>query len=184
MTSACGATTLAMLVAVVSSCGASEYSVDLAFNPQRLRAATVSAEVFVVTSCAAVMVPELPPSSLAQSTIRQGRMTVTLGRIAPGRVGLYARARDENCQVIAAGCNDFDVRARGSGALTVTLLATPSASSDCPASTACVVGMGVCDPTDAMPPAEDTTCADCGALDASDLDATDAMDGDDAGNDE
>jgi hypothetical protein len=44
-----------------------------------------------------------------------------LGYTWPGEIGLYARARDAQCRVIAAGCATYTVAARGTGDLDVPL---------------------------------------------------------------
>lgn len=100
------------------------------------------------------------------STIRlveftRGDAVPALGDLAPGDYGLYARAMNAECQVVAAGCTPIVVEGGGEGQLAVDMSSLPPASF-CDAARVCLQGACV--------------AADAGSQDAGeDADVSDAL---------
>lgn len=118
-------------------CG-SEYGVSVAFDDASLAAQSVRFQVAVVTSCITIEPGERPVAPLQIVEFSVDESARALGALEPGDYGLYARAIDENCGVVAAGCQPITVEAGGEGNLRVVLSA---AGGDlCGASSACVNG--------------------------------------------
>lgn len=111
---------------------------SVAFEDANLAAQSVRFQVAVVTSCIAIEPGERPIAPLQIVEFSVDETARALGALDPGEYGLYARAIDENCDVVAAGCQPITVEAGGEGNLRVVLSA---AGGDlCGASSACVNG--------------------------------------------
>jgi hypothetical protein len=115
---------LGAFAAVAGACEPTGYRPRLAFRTASTRTATASVEVAFVPSAEC---GELATSGL--DSAMRGRAVAfaldataePLGEISPGVIGLYARARDAQCRVVAAGCAAYAVVAGGAGDLDVAL---------------------------------------------------------------
>jgi hypothetical protein len=137
---------LPWLALTLLGCGAPPYDVVLRFASPALRAQAETVEVFIVPTCGALAsTGEAPNAPLRTQTLRPDGMTMALGAVPPGRIGLYARALGADCAVFAAGCSEHEVTASSSGTLTTVLDAV--AGPACPASAQCLAS--ACVPTDA-----------------------------------
>ncbi|MFT5353752.1 MAG: hypothetical protein ACI9KE_000952 [Polyangiales bacterium] len=86
-----------------------------------LRGLVDQIEVAVVDSCQDVDLDQVPFDPMRRVVIRTGELTEALGELPSGTYGLQARAIDEGCTVIAAGCASIDIRAGETGELSVAL---------------------------------------------------------------
>jgi alpha-tubulin suppressor-like RCC1 family protein len=125
------------MVFALVGCG-SEYGVSVAFDDATLAAQSVRFQVAVVRSCITIDLGERPVAPLQIVEFAADEAARSLGELAPGDYGLYARAIDENCGVIAAGCQPIRVDAGGEGTLRVVL--TAAGGDLCSATSACVSG--------------------------------------------
>jgi hypothetical protein len=127
MTRLTAATWLCSLGLCAGSCAPATgggYVPVIRFQTRELRGATSSVEVFVVPvgDCAALAQSGLDPVSSARNVaFRINEPAEPLGFLPSGDVGLYARARNGQCRVVAAGCQVFTLSGNGSGELPVTI---------------------------------------------------------------
>jgi alpha-tubulin suppressor-like RCC1 family protein len=140
------ASLLCLALVLCAACGSGGYDVlvrlDRLDDEQRARVAAI--EVAFIPSCGAVEGGEDPPSAMRKLRIDPEGGVEGLGGLTPGSYGLYARARDDNCQVLAAGCTTVQVKAGGSG----TLIVSPSSlqGPNCAPPTSCREGFCRCVP--------------------------------------
>lgn len=127
-------------------------------------------EVMVVGQCPAILL-EPPANVFRRVVVREGETTEALGDLPSGAYGLYSRAIDDRCHVIAAGCTPVLVAGGESGELAVTLSSVDGEE--------CVASLcpDVCGTSDAG----EADASSDGGLDAGDAsDASDAIDASDA----
>jgi hypothetical protein len=99
---------------LVAGCEAGGYDVVVRFEPPTLAADVERVELSLVDDCA-IQDPAWGEPRGARGTLllRRGERTGTLGSVAPGRAGLYARGFGASCGVVAAGCDPVRVVAGG-----------------------------------------------------------------------
>lgn len=111
------------------------YQVTVRFEDPARRAQAAQIEVSVIEACGGVD-PAGPPSSPFRTVVvRPGETADALGELATGTYGLSARAVNDACTVIAAGCSSITITAGETGQLVVTLSnveESSCASSLCP----------------------------------------------------
>jgi hypothetical protein len=131
----------AFVGALVAACSAGSYTVELRIPTPEVRARVVSVDLWAVESCGdpAVRALTAPVDPLRAVTFRSGERGA-LGDVRPGRIGLYARAHDAGCDVIAAGCASHRIEAGGSGVLVVVADEIASPPHACRASETCADG--------------------------------------------
>ena len=143
----------ASLALLSLSCSDGGYEVVVELAPPSLASAAVVIDLAVVERCADQDDRGGAPRGpvLRSVVVRRGETPLPLGAIAPGSYGLYGRARAVDCGVIASGCVDVMLAARGSGTLTVTLSAVDGAG--CPPGASCATGQCVDGDGGALPDA-------------------------------
>lgn len=100
-------------------------------------------ELYVVSGCEQIALGGRPDDEVASTVVlRDGTAGPTLGAIEPGEYGLYARAQDGTCAVVAAGCNDIAITATTGGPVEVTMSGFAGAS--CQPNEQCVIESGDC----------------------------------------
>ncbi|MEM7605484.1 MAG: lamin tail domain-containing protein [Myxococcota bacterium] len=116
-------------VLFLTGCSGDAYDVEVRFADPADQAVAVRTQVAVVTSCDLQELGADPENALLPPVeIADGEPTRSLGDIPSRTLGLYARAIDENCRVIAAGCADQRVSNGGGGTLTVVLRSVDSSA--------------------------------------------------------
>lgn len=119
------------------------YRVSVRFENPDTRSAATQVEVAVVEGCQGADLSGPPQGAFRSTVFGVGESADALGELAPGNYGLRARAIDDSCTVIAAGCAPISVSAGEMGELSVLLSNvddTSCAPSLCP---------GVCGGSDA-----------------------------------
>ncbi len=143
-----------LLVAAALGCDPGTSAVTVRTDPGSLVDDLERVEVSLVASCDAQDTSgEAPRGAIATvEAVRGDGATMAFGDVDRGPAGLYARAWDARCQVVAAGCADVVV---GDGDLEVTLRTV--AGPGCAAGERCVAtrcelgGMDAGPPIDAGP---------------------------------
>ena len=155
----------------LGGCAEGAYDLRVVFDPTSLAEDAVRVEVALVASCGGQTPGEAPIDAVAMVALTRMEQPAALGHAEPGRYGLYARAFDAACGVIASGCQDVELAAGGSGTLVVTVRAL--AGRPCPPDRAC--DRGVCDsamdgsvPADAAP-ADGSSVADGAEIDGQEV---------------
>ena len=109
------------LLAIFLLCGCAEsYSVRLRFESAALREVTEQIELLVVDRCPEDF-GEAPAESFRRFILRSGEPAEALGDFPDGSYGLYARAVNDECRVIAGGCTPVLLVAGGNEELVVNL---------------------------------------------------------------
>src|SRR5688500_5009517 len=104
------ATRLALCaIAALSSCTSSHYTVTVRFDPASLAERATRVEVAIVSSCEAQSLGDVPSEALRRVEIVRMMEPEEIGALPAGSYGLYARAIDESCRVIAAGCEAIEL---------------------------------------------------------------------------
>ena len=125
-------------VLVLCSCDAGSYQISVAFEPSSLVADAVRVELAVIADCDAQTLGSVAAAPVLTTALRRMDVPMPLGALPPGSYGLYGRATNAECTVMAAGCAPIVVEAGGSGLLEVTLRAQTGVP--CPSGTSCSVG--------------------------------------------
>lgn len=99
---------------------ADSYSVTVRFNDEARRANAERVEVVLVSQCPVELLAP-PVDIFRRIVLRDGEAAESLGDFPSGAYGLYARAVDDTCRVIAAGCTPVLITSGESGDLVVTL---------------------------------------------------------------
>ncbi|MEM6958078.1 MAG: RCC1 domain-containing protein, partial [Myxococcota bacterium] len=154
----------AFVVVLGAGCSGS-FDVEVQFDNADSQARAVRVEVAVVNSCTDQL-PGLAPIGLLRSTEVRGGVAEPLGSIEHGRYGLYARAIDASCSVVAAGCTPIRVNESSS---TFVVELADEALALCPP-TQCA-SEGRCLPVDGGVRVDGAVDGDVGASDAGDGDA-------------
>ena len=112
--------------------------------PRSARDDAVRVEGYLVDSCDSVLLAERPDNAFGSTfTLRDGNEGPAIAIPEPGPYGLYARALDSDCAVVAAGCDPVTIDADSSqGTLTVTMGAFSLAG--CSGSEQCFIDTGEC----------------------------------------
>ncbi|MBI5512307.1 MAG: hypothetical protein HY909_00985 [Deltaproteobacteria bacterium] len=135
-----------LLLGLLGCTSVEPYGVELRFASAALAMRRAVVEVRVVDACGTLGSTGVEPgTALLQATLTQGSMATGLGNVRPGRIGLYALARDARCGVYAAGCQEHTVTEGQTGTLAVTL--TELMGPACPTTSLC--RSGACGLTDA-----------------------------------
>jgi alpha-tubulin suppressor-like RCC1 family protein len=134
--------TLLLTSLLAAGCGNGAYDVRVQFDPATLADAADVVELFVVENCAEQDDRGGPPvgSVLRSVVARRSETALPMGSLPPGDYGLYGLARGSDCVVVAAGCEDISVAARGSGQLEVTLTPVDDGGG-CPPTSTCASGL-------------------------------------------
>ncbi|MFK8004360.1 MAG: hypothetical protein AB8H86_32640 [Polyangiales bacterium] len=145
----------------------------------------VRTQVAVVPTCSTQELGGAPMSTVRLVEFAPGEAVPALGELMPGDYGLYARAMNAQCQVVAAGCTPIVVERGGGGQLAVDM-SSLSPAAFCDVSRTCVQGAcagfdagspdagqdaGV---SDALPDAPAVDAPQDAAIDAVDASAGDA----------
>lgn len=189
-----------ILLLCLVACG-SEYGVRLSFLDSADRTSSSRIELSLIASCGDQIAGEPPVRPVQRIEFANGPTETAIGAVEPGSYGLYGRAIDSSCQVVAAGCTPVELESNGKATLSVELASTSRPR--CPPSATCDDGqcIGVADDSgvgdvrvldardvpdagdasvlDARSDALDAGAIDAGAIDAGDAGPLDA--GEDAG---
>lgn len=154
-----------LVILLFLGCSA-QYDVRVAFEDSTARARAVQVEVALIEICSVQTPGASPASPVRLVTFPANESSPPLGEVDAGSYGLYARASDAECNVVAAGCTPVVLGGGDSGSLQVVLseVDTPL----CDPSEQCVSGRCVGAADDGG--AEDTTTRDAGAEDATSRD--------------
>ncbi len=127
--------------AFVASCTGGGYTAVVHFNPPTLARQARRVQLSLVHACAAQSVTDgMPPVDVIRTIdLLPNAPGSGLGHVSPGSYGLYARAFDASCHVVAAGCREVPLIAGGSDDLTVTAFAI-TGPTGCDAGETCVDG--------------------------------------------
>ncbi len=154
-------------VCAAASCSNGSYTVVLRFDAPADPSQARRVEVTLVPSCNAQTLGDPPVSALHTLELTPDSRGRGLGAVKPGTYGLYARAFDASCGVVAAGCRMETLEAGGSGDLLV-LLDPASGPREC---TAAMCVDGTCIAPDAGGGPLEAGPIDGGAMDAGPTDA-------------
>lgn len=122
---------------VLVACGG-EYDVRISFVDSDTKLAADRVQVAIVTDCAVQTLGAPPTGTVRSVEFRTSGTSPAIGDVEPGAYGLYARASDANCNVIAAGCTPILLEAGTAAALSVQLRNVSAAL--CAPAVACVDG--------------------------------------------
>jgi hypothetical protein len=131
--------TAALLLAAGAACSQESYRIDVFLGNDWLSERAQGVEVFLVADCEDLGATGGEPSGWS-AAVRFGpdEPSERLGEVEPGAYGLYARVRDEDCAVIAAGCEPVTLEAGSGGTLEVTV--DPVDGPDCEEGDRCESG--------------------------------------------
>lgn len=90
----------------LSACGTRTIAVEVRFADQALADEATAIELFVVDRCSDVALGSVPTAARSRVGWRRGEPSMSLGGTLPERFGVLALARNEACDVVAAGCRD------------------------------------------------------------------------------
>lgn len=112
----------AALLAILAACGSDDFPVTLRFEDAVQRTEVRTVEVALLDECGDLGSSGADaPSPLLSEVVSLPGPSPRLGRVEPGTYGLYARARDEKCHVVAAGCARVELEPASGRDLTVLL---------------------------------------------------------------
>ena len=124
---------------LLAGCDAGGYRVVVDFEPPSLADDVTRIEVSLVASCdAQPFEGGEPVGELRSIAITRDGASGTIGSVAEGSYGLYARGRSATCAVVAGGCTQYQLVAGGEGDLSVTM--TPVAGPGCDTGETCAAG--------------------------------------------
>lgn len=139
-----------------------QYDIRVAFEDSATRARAAQVEVSLIEICSVQTPGASPASPVHRVAFSIDESSPALGDFDAGSYGLYARASDAECNVVAAGCTPVVLGSRDSGSLQVVLseVDTPL----CDPSERCVAGRCVGAADDGG--VEDISTSDAGVEDA------------------
>ena len=134
----------AALVTACAGSGSGSPNFVVSFDPTMPRSArdqAVRVEVYLVDSCGGVTLGARPVPAIASTFVLRDGETGSLGALEAGDYGLYGVAQDEECAVVAAGCQTVTV-ADTEDTLAITLSSIEGEG--CPVDQVCSVQTGDC----------------------------------------
>lgn len=111
---------LAPLFLALIGCGG-EYDVRISFVDADTMLAADRVQVAIIADCAVQTLGEAPRETVRSVEFRIGESSPALGAVEPGAYGLYARASNTECDVVAAGCTPISLDGNAEATLTVQL---------------------------------------------------------------
>ncbi|MEM9864063.1 MAG: LamG domain-containing protein [Myxococcota bacterium] len=98
-----------------------EYALQVSASDDSLLNAAVRIQLAVVDDCADQAPASEPVGIVRTIEFAQDEQAPSVGNVPPGSYGLYARAFDAECEVVAAGCTPVLLESGGGGTLSVQL---------------------------------------------------------------
>lgn len=149
-----GRAAIAMACALTACAG--DYAVKIRFPRDVEDVARV--EISVVPSCDDIASPGDPPRTTILQMTTESNERPSLGHVDSGKYGLYARAWDHDCRLVAAGCSPIEVEEGGEGTVEAILVSVNGRS--CDPGRACLDGL--CEITDGGTEERDSAADDSG----------------------
>jgi len=121
------------LAVAVAGCDQGRYLLVVRFDPEGLADEVDRVDVAVVESCDGQPTESGgdPVGVTRQVWVERAGAGEDLGRLDPGRYGLYGRGRSTaTCSIVAAGCTEIEVEAGGEGTLELELTAVSGPGCD------------------------------------------------------
>ena len=116
------------------------YGIAVVFGTPALADASERVELYLVDDCSEVTLGAVPDKPRVYERVRRGSMPL-LSDIPTGQYGLYAYGANDECQVVAVGCDNVVVGAVNGGTLRVELTAPTETIEECADVQLCIGGV-------------------------------------------